>query len=464
MRRVILCLLILLPAGLSAQIFPSSCNANAAIEKIYRNDAYKIATDRVRKLNLNWKDSIDIPEIYVDTVARAFYAIDNMAWSKLKDTIRTLFGYSDFNSPGPQSDSSHIFSCNTFSGCNVSCKTIVVSVSSTANWYNAWQSGSYDNTPNAEVNSLMAEYSISVTPWIDFSSSFRIFYLKTSRAVNSYALAAAFMDISGTVDAHADNTVGDGNSINVQYATDGLKLTFRAGCGDCPVGCTYGRYWEFKYMFADCSVEYLTASNFGGTIDQFLYGAPYTCTNFVMPVAMSPLLIRLVNKKPQLQWQIFTQANISEYIVERSVNGTTFVRIATILASTETLPITYKWTDDQAKSGHLFYRIKAVGSNGEFRYSNTADIKLNFLEDDFNIVTNPVIGKKLDIRLNSMQQQNGRLTIFNYSGQKIYSIRLRLVQGINDLDLQLPPTVLPGYYVVSLTTNNIVLNKQVIIK
>lgn len=63
-----------------------------------------------------------------------------------------------------------------------------------------------------------------------------------------------------------------------------------------------------------------------------------------------------------------------------------------------------------------------------------------------------------------MQQQKGILRMVNYSGQKIYSIELKPVKGTNDFDLQLPTSILPGIYLVTFTTNNTMVNKQLVIK
>lgn len=41
---------------------------------------------------------------------------------------------------------------------------------------------------------------------------------------------------------------GDGNYIGLERNGDVATITFSIGRGDCPAGCTYRKFWEFKVL------------------------------------------------------------------------------------------------------------------------------------------------------------------------------------------------------------------------
>lgn len=42
--------------------------------------------------------------------------------------------------------------------------------------------------------------------------------------------------------------IGDGNTITLIRNNSSATITFSIGSGDCPAGCIYHKYWEFKVM------------------------------------------------------------------------------------------------------------------------------------------------------------------------------------------------------------------------
>lgn len=444
MRQTLLPAFLLLYFFSGSQVYTSNCTATSDMIKIYRNDAYRVAVNRIATLNLNWKDSIDIPAIYVDTVANAFYAVHNMQWSHLKDTILTLFGNTAFSSSGPGIDSSHFYRVN---GDAFSAKTIEFRLLSSANWYSSWQAGNYNNTPDANVNLLVNQYGLMPHPWIDLWPGYRYYDLNSPRALNPYGLARAFQNLPGTSDVLLkSNYVGDGNSINVLYQPDVLKLVYRHACGDCPSGCTYGRIWEFKYYYASCSVEYLTGYNWGGTVG----GDPYTCTGSIMPVDLSAIKVSLKNGLPQLEWQVYAETAMKEYIVERSADGAAFNYAGSIIATgNSTAAVNYSWMDKELVSGKIFYRVKAVKLNSETKYSNVVSLEIKGTAV-FLVYPNPVTGRSVIMQVNIAGAGDYRLQLLDVAGKKIFSSNYFLNNGYNRRECVLPADLKAGTYLLTI--------------
>jgi hypothetical protein len=437
--------LLLLFSSAHSQVYPSNCTATTDMVKIFRNDAYRVAINRLATLNLNWKDSINIPPIYIDTVASAFYAVYNMQWAHLKDTILTLFGTSAFSSSGPGVDSSHFYYVN---GDAFSAKTIEFRLLSSANWYSSWQGGNYNATPDANVNLLVNQYGLVPHPWIDLWPGYRFYDVSSARALNPYGLVRAFQNLPGTSDVLLkSNYVGDGNSINVLYQPDGLKLVYRHACGDCPSGCTYGRTWEFKYYYANCSVEYLTGYNWGGTISQW-NGDPYTCIATIMPVDFSNIKVSVKNGLPQLEWQVYAETAMKEYIVERSADGIAFNYAGKInVTGNSTVAVNYSWTDKELLGGKIFYRVKAVKLNGEAKYSNVVSLEMRG-SAGFLIYPNPVTGRSVIMQVNIAGSGDYCLQLFDAAGRRIYSNNYFLNSGYNRRECVFPVDLKAGIYLL----------------
>ena len=56
-----------------------------------------------------------------------------------------------------------------------------------------------------------------------------------------------FADVESIVVAEFNKgCIGDGNTITLTRNEDSAIITFSIGSGDCPAGCIYHKYWEFK--------------------------------------------------------------------------------------------------------------------------------------------------------------------------------------------------------------------------
>ena len=87
-----------------------------------------------------------------------------------------------------------------------------------------------------------------------------------------------------------------------------------------------------------------------------------------------------------IQWQIAAKQSIVRFQVERSLDAEQYETIG-ILASDESN--IYEWTDSQIPaSGHCFYRIRAIDSDGSFLMSNQVELQSSS-ESKLNIFPNP---------------------------------------------------------------------------
>ena len=95
---------------------------------------------------------------------------------------------------------------------------------------------------------------------VEYFSFIETVVLEAKTTLNTDALISTLNEIGGIKRAEYEQASGDGNDIEIRPFEEYLELTYSVGYGDCPSGCRFRTYWQFK-VFADCSIEYV--GNFG---------------------------------------------------------------------------------------------------------------------------------------------------------------------------------------------------------
>lgn len=110
-----------------------------------------------------------------------------------------------------------------------------------------------------------------------------------------------------------------------------------------------------------------------------------------LPVEIStPLQAHLQNQTARLTWRTETETHNAGFEIQRSQDGVQWQRIAwQVGQGTTTTPQTYTHTDENPLSGTSYYRLKQVDFDGNFSYSNIADLYYE-RNTPINIYPNPV--------------------------------------------------------------------------
>ncbi|HRH50478.1 MAG TPA: hypothetical protein PLP23_17105 [Panacibacter sp.] len=429
MRTPILIALILFSINGAAQVYQSSCVATHTMEDIYRNDAYLLAIARVNAIQSPYKDSVEIPAIFRDSLARALYAVYNLPAIPVKEPILNLFGFSDFNPINlVEADSLHIASTGVPGSTFIKHFTLVVFNSAT--FANAWASGNYNNTPDNTINGLVTNYGLIIKQNIWFDTATKRYDIKTPGALNIQALTNKFKNIVGIKFADPGPYAGDGNFIRADYLTDGILLTYRNGCGDCPAGCTYSATWQFK-VYNNCSVDVLNPN----TTAACLRGN-------VTPISFGNLAALRQNNTISLHFKVFTEKGISNYNVERSLNGNMFSQVGSLIPqNSSSAEHNYTWTDRQPVNATCYYRIKALNESGEINYSKVVIVAENKSQKTVSVYPNPVENKVLNIQFTNAELLKYKCFLFKTSGQKMFTKELNVSPGYTLQHLQLPNTI-----------------------
>lgn len=167
------------------------------------------------------------------------------------------------------------------------------------------------------------------------------------------------------------------------------------------------------------------------------------------PVAVNLLSFNgvLNGEKVNLEWKTANEEDISNYIVERSVNNIDFSPIGAVNAlNTPAVIITYKYTDDKLPvATDIYYRLRIVSRDGTIRYSDIVRIKRNAIPYDAFLFPNPTKGGRATLTMNSPLSKKINLIVYDQTGRKVFHQSLNLISRSNSFPLELG-FLAPGAY------------------
>ena len=103
-------------------------------------------------------------------------------------------------------------------------------------------------------------------------------------------------------------------------------------------------------------------------------------TNSVLPVELKSFnAVPELDNKIKLSWETASELSNEYFDIERSVNNSDFIHIASIKGKGTTFNISkYEYTDDMVQGNHDYlYRLKQVDANGMFSYSGKIKVDFN---------------------------------------------------------------------------------------
>jgi hypothetical protein len=189
-------------------------------------------------------------------------------------------------------------------------------------------------------------------------------------------------------------------------------------------------------------------------------GIAFIPTGAVLPVQFSNVTVQQINNHIKIDWSNLTEANVANYIVERSADGISFKSIATIAsAKNNGTNADYTFTDSFPINGNNFYRIHSNELDGKTIYSSIVKVEIKNSETDLSIFPNPVMGNQLTFQVSTLPKGNYSIRVINNIGQQLYNFSLIHKGGAFSKTLQLPIGIKAGLYKLQLVGDGI--NKAV---
>lgn len=177
-------------------------------------------------------------------------------------------------------------------------------------------------------------------------------------------------------------------------------------------------------------------------------------SGFIVQTKGTALPVKLVSfngkintdKTVTLQWKVEGQSGITNYVVERSNNGTGFLPIGTVTAN-QLSSYTYQFVDVEKLTGKAFYRLRINEVTGSFRNS---DIVFLSIKDNSALTVFPNPAKDvINVQLNS-DQPRAMVKIIDEQGRLMLSETI-LTNQKNKIDIT---HLASGFYILQTIDGN----------
>lgn len=128
-----------------------------------------------------------------------------------------------------------------------------------------------------------------------------------------------------------------------------------------------------------------TSNGNNGTLTNFaLTGSTSNWSNqsFTLPVSFTSFTATKVESTALLQWQTAQEENSREFVVERSLDGSSYTSIGSVAAAGNSqTPTSYSFTDASPLKGRNYYRLKEIDLDNRSIYSNIRIVVFGSLSD-----------------------------------------------------------------------------------
>lgn len=163
-----------------------------------------------------------------------------------------------------------------------------------------------------------------------------------------------------------------------------------------------------------------------------------------------------------LNWQTSEEINISNFTIQRSLDGVNFTNINTVPAKGGSVISDYSYNDNIQNiiCSKVFYKLKISDKNGSYTYSKTIPIALTIYTDELKVYPNPA-KDQLFVLFNLQNVNKGELRITDISGKTIYNQTLSSNQNNNITSINIS-VLSKGTYLLSLITEKGVQKTQFI--
>jgi glucose/arabinose dehydrogenase len=138
----------------------------------------------------------------------------------------------------------------------------------------------------------------------------------------------------------------------------------------------------------------------------------FSSSNIALPLDLITFSGSLQNNSTVLlKWETENEINTSHFLVERSIDGTHFNAIGTVSANGNNNPglFNYSLIDIDASNQQsllLYYRLKIVDIDGNFKYSGIITISLADITGKLSVSPNPVVN---EAKVNISSPADGRI-------------------------------------------------------
>lgn len=165
----------------------------------------------------------------------------------------------------------------------------------------------------------------------------------------------------------------------------------------------------------------------------------YTYTGVIstLPLDLLSFTGALQGNATNLEWTTAQEVNTDKFIVERSIDGINYTEAATVMAAGNTTRETnYNFRDHEAMqqpTSTLYYRLKMIDRDGEFKYSAIVTVSLVALSDRLILSPNPVNGAETRLTIVAVSSGDVVWRLRDNTGREVLQGKTKVIPGNNQV-------------------------------
>jgi extracellular elastinolytic metalloproteinase len=174
-----------------------------------------------------------------------------------------------------------------------------------------------------------------------------------------------------------------------------------------------------------------------------------------LPVELVRFEARWQSGRSLLEWATASEKDTDKFVVERSLDGATWVALGTVAAAGNSVrPLEYRWLDAGAlalPAGLLYYRLRQLDFDGTFHFSPPRSVVRPGAAEALVLTArpNPGSGKELHLRLTAPETQSkATLTLLDATGRELWHETVPLTAGSAAVDWPRAAELRAGLYLI----------------
>lgn len=143
-------------------------------------------------------------------------------------------------------------------------------------------------------------------------------------------------------------------------------------------------------------------------------------TSEFLPFTVTKITATKKNETVLVVWEVKTDEELKGFEVERSSDGRTFVKLASVASLGKGIAqANYSWVDNNPLMGANYYRIKVIPLTGKEKVSPIAYITMDKYKPSMKVYPNPTMGNEFNIKLCILTKGIYQVIITASNGQQV---------------------------------------------
>ncbi|UEG50209.1 T9SS type A sorting domain-containing protein [Ferruginibacter lapsinanis] len=161
----------------------------------------------------------------------------------------------------------------------------------------------------------------------------------------------------------------------------------------------------------------------------------YTNIPFITPVKFTTFSASRKDNNASLLWQITNEdVNVASYEVERSDNGVSFTKVATVAPKNNgSTSNSYNILDNLStvkNAGIVYYRIKQIDKDGRLTYSDIRSVRISASGIAIGVYPNPV-KNTANLTLDLTEDAPVTINVTDITGKEVKRLSMNALKGLN---------------------------------